>query len=118
MHHSINGSFSIRQGNWKLELCPDSGGWSAPTPGSAESKALPPVQLYDLSADIGERDNVQAEHPEVVLRLTRLLEKYVAEGRSTPGASQANTGDVQIRRAVERSAKKPAAKKTPRAKTE
>ncbi|OYV04906.1 MAG: hypothetical protein CFE26_14385, partial [Verrucomicrobiales bacterium VVV1] len=31
VHHSINGSFAIRQGNWKLELCPGSGGWSAPS---------------------------------------------------------------------------------------
>src|SRR5690606_9158954 len=30
VHHSINGSFSIRKGRWKLELCPDSGGWSYP----------------------------------------------------------------------------------------
>ena len=28
VHHSANGSFSIRQGKWKLELCPGSGGWS------------------------------------------------------------------------------------------
>ena len=34
VHHSINGSFAIRQGNWKLELCADSGGWSAPKPGT------------------------------------------------------------------------------------
>ena len=30
VHHSINGRFSIRQGSWKLELCPGSGGWSVP----------------------------------------------------------------------------------------
>ncbi|MCX6930653.1 MAG: arylsulfatase, partial [Verrucomicrobia bacterium] len=66
VHSSINGSFSIRQGRWKLELCPDSGGWSDPKPGSPEALKLPLVQLYDLSCDIGETNNVQAEHPEVV----------------------------------------------------
>jgi arylsulfatase A-like enzyme len=100
VHHSINGSFAIRQGKWKLLLCPDSGGWSAPRPGSAEARTLPPLQLYDMAADAGERVNLQDQHPEVVARLTRLLEKYVAEGRSTPGPPQANTGAVEIRRVV------------------
>jgi arylsulfatase A-like enzyme len=96
VHHSVNGSFSIRQKNWKLELCSDSGGWSAPQPGSAEAKRLPPIQLYDLSSDIGETTNVQEKHPEIVARLTKLLEKYVADGRSTPGTPQSNTGEVNI----------------------
>ncbi len=94
IHHSINGSFAIRQGRWKLELCPDSGGWSAPRPGSAESKMLPPVQLYDMTADISERTNVEKEHPEIVASLTKLVEKYVADGRSTPGPALKN--DVPI----------------------
>ncbi len=97
--HSINGSFAIRQGRWKLELCPDSGGWSAPKPGSKEAKGLPSVQLYDLHQDVGERTNVGSAHPEVVAQLTRLLEKYVAEGRSTAGKSQANDVPVNIRKA-------------------
>ena len=84
VHHSINGSFSIRQGNWKLELCADSGGWSAPRPGSKPAQSLPAVQLYNLATDIGEKQNVQAEHPEIVARLRALLEKYIADGRSTP----------------------------------
>ena len=96
VHHSINGSFAIRQDKWKLELCPDSGGWSAPRPGTPAATELPPVQLYDLQADIGETTNVQSSHPEIVTRLTKLLEKYVADGRSTPGAPQQNTAPVQI----------------------
>ncbi len=91
VHHSIDGSFSIRQGRWKLELCPGSGGWSSPKPGK-ECEGLPPIQLYDLNADIGERRNVQHEHPEVVAELTGLLTRYVREGRSTPGKPQRNTG--------------------------
>lgn len=92
VHHSINGSFAIRQGSWKLILCPDSGGWSAPRPGSDEAKGLPAVQLYDLSKDSAERHNVQADHPEIVERLTKQLEQLVASGRSTPGAAQRNDG--------------------------
>ncbi len=98
VHHSINGSFAIRQGPWKLILCPDSGGWSPPRPGSDAAKGLPPVQLYDLARDPGERRNLQADHPEIVDRLTRLLERYVSEGRSTPGKPLRNDGEVNLRR--------------------
>ena len=99
VHHSINGSFSIRQGQWKLELCPDSGGWSDPRPGSAPPATLPTVQLYDLSRDIGETNNVSAQQPKVVAQLMELLEKYVTDGRSTPGKPQPNTGRVELDRA-------------------
>ncbi|NOX90472.1 MAG: arylsulfatase [Calditrichaeota bacterium] len=98
VHHSINGSFSIRQGKWKLELCPGSGGWSSPTPKEAREKGLPPVQLYDLSADIGEQKNVQDRFPEIVDRLTKLLKKYAEEGRSTPGKPQKNDVEIKIRK--------------------
>jgi len=96
VHHSINGSFAIRQGSWKLELCPGSGGWSDPRPGRDDTSKLPLLQLYDLAGDIAEKYNVQDKYPEVVARLTQLLEKYVADGRSTPGAPQKNTGAVDI----------------------
>ena len=97
VHHSINGSFAIRQANWKLEICRDSGGWSYPKPGSKEAAALPDVQLYDLSDDIGEKTNLSQQYPEIVERLTRQLERYVADGRSTPGERQANTTPVKVR---------------------
>ena len=84
VHHSFNGSFSIRQGQWKLVLCPDSGGWSHPKPGSREAKQLPPVQLYDLSSDIGETTNLQDKHPDVVKQLTALMQDYIDRGRSVP----------------------------------
>lgn len=95
VHHSIEGRFAIRQGPWKLALCPGSGGWGKPGDAEAGRKGLPPVQLYDLAADPGESANVQHEHPEIVARLTALLDRYVADGRSTPGAPQRN--DVPVR---------------------
>jgi len=96
VHHSVNGSFSIRQGKWKLEFCPGSGGWSYPRPEEARKLGLPEFQLYDLSKDIGEQNNVMDKHPEVVDRLTELMTKYVNEGRSTPGQSQKNDRPVSI----------------------
>jgi arylsulfatase A len=101
VHHSVNGSFAIRQSRWKLALCPGSGGWSSPRPGRDDTSGLPPVQLFDLEQDLAEQHNLQAEHPEVVERLTKLLEKYVAEGRSTAGQRQANAVPVNIRRGQE-----------------
>lgn len=88
VHHSANGSFAIRQGPWKLALCPDSGGWADPKPGSPAAKGLPPVQLYNLETDPGEKHNLQAERPEIVTRLKALLERYKAEGRSVPAPSR------------------------------
>lgn len=91
VHHSVNGFFAIRRGQWKLELCPGSGGWSYPRPGEEPADA-PPYQLYNLATDICERRNLYAEHPALVEELVGLLGKYVDEGRSTPGAPQPNTG--------------------------
>jgi len=94
--HSINGRFAIRQGNWKLELCPGSGGWGKPTDPAAKKQGLPAVQLYDLSHDIGETKNVQADHPEVLEQLTKLLEQQIAGGRSTPGPQQTNDARIVV----------------------
>jgi arylsulfatase A len=49
-----------------------------------------------MSKDIGEQRNVQAEHPEATARLTALLERCVADGRSTPGTPQQNDAMVDI----------------------
>jgi arylsulfatase A len=91
VHHSVDGSFSIRRGHWKLEFCPGSGGWSDPRPGE-ETDDMPPMQLYNLNTDISERENVLSEFPDVVKELTELMTRYVCEGRSTPGLPQKNTG--------------------------
>ena len=92
---SINGSFAIREGNWKLLLSAGSAGWSSPKPGPEEA-GLPPVQLYDLSKDPGERKNLQAEFPERVASMKAELEKLIARGRSTPGPDLANDVPVQL----------------------
>ncbi len=88
--HHYKGNFAIRQGRWKLEFCADSGGWSKG--GLADTAA----QLYDMSGDVGERTNEYKQHPEIVSSLTKLLEKYVSEGRSTSGAAQKNDVTVEV----------------------
>ena len=94
IHHSIDGSFSIRKGKWKLEMCPGSGGWSYPRPES-DYFGLPSIQLYNLDTDISECWNVYKEHPEVVESLQSLLTQYVINGRSTPGVKQNNFEGVE-----------------------
>ncbi len=96
VHHSVNGSFAIRQGKWKLIFCPGSGGWSYPRPEKAGKMDLPSLQLYNLEKDIDESKNLVSEYPEVVDRLTGLMEQYIEEGRSTPGASQKNQGEIEF----------------------
>jgi arylsulfatase A len=91
IHHSINGSFAIRQGKWKLSLCPGSGGWSDPKPGKA-TQGMYPVQLYDLEKDLGEINNLAEKETEKVKEMADLLAKAIRDGRSTPGPKQENDG--------------------------
>jgi arylsulfatase A len=93
--HSIDGFFAMREGPWKLCLCPGSGGWSDPRHGH-EPAGSPRMQLFNLATDLGETQNVQADHPEIVAQLTQKLESLVARGRSTPGADQANAVAIDL----------------------
>ena len=96
VHHSINGKFSIRDKQWKLVLCPGSGGWSEPIDREAAKEGLPLVQLYDMQKDPGETTNLHAQEPERVKAMLALLKQLVADGRSTPGAPQQNDVPVDI----------------------
>ena len=96
--HSINGSFAIREGNMKLALCAGSGGWSAPKPGTPAENGLPQDQLYDLAADRAESKNLAGKKTEDVKRLAAMLDKFIADGRSTPGAPQKNAVEIRVRK--------------------
>ncbi len=98
IHHSINGSFAVRRGRWKLIMCPGSGGWSAPKPKAARDAGLPPWQLYDLEADPAETVNLVDAEPAVCRDLAAILEGYIREGRSTPGPRQANDREIEVPR--------------------
>ena len=80
VHHSVDGTFAIRQGRWKFidGQGPGSNQWDGPAPGD------PPGQLYDMDADRHEDSNLYKEQPEVVGALKQLLERYKSEGRSRP----------------------------------
>ncbi|WP_157606180.1 sulfatase family protein [Schlesneria paludicola] len=94
VHHSINGSFALRRGQWKLCFCGDSGGWSEPRPNSSAAKSLPSLQLYDLSVDVSEQQNLAESQPAIVRQLTDEMAELIARGRSTPGPVLANSAPV------------------------
>jgi arylsulfatase A-like enzyme len=87
--HSINGTFAIRKGKWKLVTGKGSGGR-----GKGVKTSLP-GQLYDLENDLEEKNNLFASYPEVVKNLAKELETIVKNGRTTPGKKQRNVGKVR-----------------------
>ena len=95
VHHSIDGAFAIRDGKWKLCLCPGSGGWSTPRRGKEAANA-PRTQLFDLDADPLESNNLVNQHPEIAERLTKQMQAFVDNGRSTPGEKQPLVGKTDI----------------------
>jgi arylsulfatase A len=66
--------YAITEGNWKLIL-PDE-----------KSSA----ELYDLSSDPAEANDLSANHPEIAARLTQQINQIIARGRTTPGPKTAN----------------------------
>ncbi|MGY8749109.1 MAG: sulfatase family protein [Pirellulales bacterium] len=112
-------SFVVRDGNWKLCLCPGSGtnansenaAGSDPMPNEAWKRALdqfegkpanpdllrtPFVQLYNLAKDPHEDNNLAAVHPERVEQMVAILQAQVANGRSTPGPNLNNDKNVKV----------------------
>jgi len=85
---SIGGTPSVRMGQWKYIPARGSGGWGK---GGDQSQ---PIQLYDLSSDLGESRNLAAKNPKQVGQMKALLEKLIIQGRSTPGPKQKN--DVKV----------------------
>lgn len=91
IHHSINGSFAYRKGDWKVNFCPGSGGWSYPKPNNKKViDTLPKVQLYNLADDIEEKNNLQSNYPKIVEKYRSELLEIIEDGRSTKGKKQTN----------------------------
>ena len=78
IHHSLRGTFAVRQGPWKLILGRDSGGFTGYTP----PQDAPAGQLYNLAEDPGESQNRYDFEPEIVERLAALWQHYQKKGRS------------------------------------
>lgn len=83
---------AVRSGSWKLHvehkyrsLVDDGGTGGQPAPYEMKTTKL---ALFDLGTDIGEQNNVAAEHPEVVARLKAMIEAFrrdLRENSRPPG---------------------------------
>ena len=75
---------AVRQGPWKLALVPQNETMGKGTLADAAGNG---PRLYNLDADIGERNNVAAQHPQIVAKLQALAAKMSAElGGNSPTA--------------------------------
>ncbi len=92
VHHSIDGSFSLRKGDWKFVFCPTSGGWGYPSKNQAKKLELLPFQLYNLSEDPAETKNLYGKYLEVEKELISEMKAIILNGRSTEGLPQENDG--------------------------
>ena len=82
--HSVNGEFAYREGDWKIVF-------KMPGKNLDESRGKPTiVELYNLSDDTAEKDDLADKHPEIVQRLTEQLQSLVDRGRSRPGPVEQN----------------------------
>ena len=92
IHQGFGGSrfLAIRQNHWKLLAHQGSGGNAYAGNRRLERYRLPDAapqaagQLYDLSADPGETQNLYERRPEKAAELEALLQRSIAEGRSVP----------------------------------
>ena len=78
IEHNSAGALSLRKGKWKF-ISPNSGRVLDRST-NIELGNDPSVQLYDLEADIGERQNVAVEHPQIIEELSALLESVRIRG--------------------------------------
>ena len=70
----------FRSGDWKLITGKGAGGFSQR--GQPTRNTGPAGQLYNLAEDIGEQNNLYDKHPEIVQRLTTMLENVKNTGRT------------------------------------
>ena len=62
----------------------------------AKKLGLPPMQLYDLSNDAAEMNNLVNSQSEKVKSLLLLLEAQVRNGRCTPGEKLSNDREIKF----------------------
>ncbi|MCO8122033.1 arylsulfatase [Stieleria sp. TO1_6] len=88
VHNTRTNEYAIRDGKWLLVAAKN--GYVSGRNAAWETKHQYPaddqqsVELYDMQTDIGQRNNVAKDHPEVVKRLQTLLAKIRQQGFSAP----------------------------------
>ncbi len=100
VHHSGQGKFALRKGDWVLIFSgsgDDNGRTGEPAWFRERRSNLPhtsPGELYNLARDPEQKRNLYETEPKRVQALTALMERWVLDGRSTPGPKQTN--DVEV----------------------
>ena len=85
---------AVRVGPWKLAVAPQSEGRKKGN--ETVPASLDKPRLYNLDADIGERNDVAAAHPDVVAHLKALVQKMAADlGDGKPGPGVRPAGFVE-----------------------
>ena len=79
VHQSHTGDLAIRQGPWKLIFLKTGG-----------------KELYNLKDDLSETRDLAKTHSDEVDRLTKLMQQYIGDGRSTPGDAQKNAVAIKL----------------------
>lgn len=74
-HGNPSADYAITDGPWKLIM-------------RGKTKVQP--ELYDLSQDRAESNNLASTHPDKVKKMTQTLNKIITQGRTTPGTKQLN----------------------------
>lgn len=88
IHNTYENAWAIRHGDWLL--IDSKTGYNSTRDREWEARhGYPadddlPVELYDLSKDISQKDNLAATHPERVAELSALMKKIRAQGHSAP----------------------------------
>ncbi|MFI3267510.1 MAG: arylsulfatase [Rikenellaceae bacterium] len=91
IHHSVYGHFAIRKGDWKLIVCPYSGGWGDPKKNTVTDET-PRMQLFNMKDNASEESeqNLIDEEPEIADELYKELVWAIENGRTTEGLPQSN----------------------------
>jgi hypothetical protein len=71
------GALALRKGSWKYITASPKG-----------DKGIREIQLYDLSADVGESNNLASTRSDQVEKMQALLDQLIVQGHSTPGPRQ------------------------------
>lgn len=76
------GNFGFRSGNWKLVTHAKGNAFNSVVEKTLTRNKVPIHQLYDLSSDPAEKNNVIKKHPEIAKKLQSELDALIAAGRS------------------------------------
>jgi arylsulfatase A-like enzyme len=67
--HERGFSQAVRMGNWK---------------GVRVGARSSPIELYDLSADLGEKNNIAGQHPDVVAKIAKIMQTAHSDSKEFP----------------------------------